>query len=146
MLPERRGDLIGRIAVQTDKDKSQDSPAAEDAAPSPLRMALRILLVIFAVAGVIMAASLLMLLVSNAAGFMRVIVAMVMAVAIAMFGIGYFRQLGNPPPPEPEPVAVDPRLRLAYLCEMCGLELAVVMAAKDKAPKHCGEPMILVRR
>jgi hypothetical protein len=76
----------------------------------------------------------------------RILIAAGMALAIAWLGIGYFRQLTNPPPPDPQPVEVDPRLRLAYVCEMCGLELAVVMAAKDKAPKHCGEPMILVRQ
>jgi hypothetical protein len=29
---------------------------------------------------------------------------------------------------------------------MCGLELAVVAVAKERAPKHCGESMVLVRR
>jgi hypothetical protein len=29
---------------------------------------------------------------------------------------------------------------------MCGLELAVVAVAKERAPKHCGEAMVLVRR
>ncbi len=101
---------------------------------------------VLGIAVLIMAASSLLLLASNASGILRILIAMAMSVLIAAFGIGYFRQLGNPPPPEAEPVAVDPRLRLAYLCEMCGLELAVVIAAKDKAPKHCGEEMALVRR
>ncbi|MDQ4148775.1 MAG: hypothetical protein M3164_02090 [Actinomycetota bacterium] len=79
-------------------------------------------------------------------GFGRVLVAVVMAVGIAWFGIGYARQLTHPPPPDPTPVEVDPRFKLSYVCEMCGLELAIVMAAKDKAPKHCGEPMVLIRR
>lgn len=123
-------------------------PPAEDAdiLQGPLRLAIRMLLVILGISALILGASVLLLMVSKANGVFRVLVAMAMAVGIAAFGIGYFRQLGNPPPPDPEPMAVDPRLRLAYLCEMCGLELAVVMAAKDKAPKHCGEPMILIRR
>jgi hypothetical protein len=29
---------------------------------------------------------------------------------------------------------------------MCGLELAVVAVAKERAPKHCGESMVLVQR
>jgi hypothetical protein len=28
---------------------------------------------------------------------------------------------------------------------MCGLELKVEIAAKDRAPSHCMEPMVLVR-
>lgn len=118
----------------------------DDAALRPVRFVFRFVLIVLAIVGIVMVSSLLLLAVSHASGILRVVVAMAMAVAIASFGIGYFRQLGNPPPPDPDPVAVDPRLRLSYLCEMCGLELAVVMAAKDKAPKHCGEEMALVRR
>lgn len=72
--------------------------------------------------------------------------AVVMFLVIAWFGIGYFRQLGNPPPPDSPPDDVDPELRLAYVCDMCGLELAVVKASKESAPKHCGEAMVLVQR
>ena len=100
------------------------------------------------VLGVIVLAGLVavvLLLLGGARGVLRPVLAMLMAVAIAWFGIGYFRQLGNPPPPDPQPVAIDRGLGLAYVCEMCGLELAVVVAAKDKAPKHCGEAMILTR-
>ena len=66
---------------------------------------------------------------------------MFLAFGVASLGIGYFRQLANPPPPDPEPVEVHPGLRLAYVCEMCGLELAILKVARDKAPKHCGEEM-----
>lgn len=133
--------------MRTESDEPDEAPASGRAKTSgPLRLAVRMLLVILGIAGLIMAASLLLLAVSNAGGVLRILVAMAMAVFIAWFGIGFARQLGNPPPPDPEPVAVDPRLRLAYMCEMCGLELAVVVAAKDKAPKHCGEEMALVRK
>jgi hypothetical protein len=77
---------------------------------------------------------------------LRVIVGLVLFVGVASLGIGYFRQVANPPPPEPPPTAVHPGLRLAYVCEMCGLELAVLKVAKDRPPKHCGEQMVLVRR
>lgn len=79
-------------------------------------------------------------------GILRLAVALVLSIAVASFGIGYFRQLSHPPPPEPEPTDVHPGLRLAYLCEMCGLELAVVRVAKDRAPRHCGDEMVLIRR
>ncbi|HVE75167.1 MAG TPA: hypothetical protein VND22_00180 [Actinomycetota bacterium] len=78
-------------------------------------------------------------------GVARVLVAIAMSLFILWFGIGYFRHLANPPPPDPEPMDVHPGLRLAYLCEMCGLELAVVKVAKERAPKHCGESMQLIR-
>lgn len=127
-------------------DPVETSVPQDDLSAGPFRLAARMLLVILAIAALIVFVSLLLLALSNAGGVLRILVAMAMAVFLAWFGIGYFRQLGNPPPPEPEPVRVDPGLRLAYLCEMCGLELAVVIAAKDKAPKHCGEAMVLVRK
>src|SRR4030081_3681117 len=76
---------------------------------------------------------------------LRVLVGAVLFVVVASLGIGYFRPVGNPPPPDPEPLAVHPGLRLAYVCDMCGLELAVLKVAKERAPKHCGETMNLVR-
>ncbi|MFN2388248.1 MAG: hypothetical protein ABR575_01375 [Actinomycetota bacterium] len=50
-------------------------------------------------------------------------------------------------------VSVPPEVELAdvaeyglrYVCSMCGLELKVEVAARDKAPTHCGESMLLVR-
>jgi len=41
-----------------------------------------------------------------------VLVGAVLFVVVASLGIGYFRQVGNPPPPDPEPIAVNPGLRL----------------------------------
>ena len=76
----------------------------------------------------------------------RLAVAALMSLGIAWFGIGYASHLANPPPPEAPPTDVHPGLRLAYLCEMCGLELAVVKVSKDRAPRHCGEAMTLTRR
>ena len=36
------------------------------------------------------------------------------------------------------------KYELRYVCTMCGLELKVEKAARDKAPTHCMEPMVLV--
>jgi hypothetical protein len=77
---------------------------------------------------------------------LRVIVGLVLALIAASIGVSYFRQVGNPPPPDPEPTVVSPGLHLAYVCEMCGLELAVLKVARDRAPRHCGEAMQLVRK
>jgi len=91
-------------------------------------------------------AALLWILSGKFASFGRFFVAVLMFIAIAWLGIGYFRQLGNPPPPDSPPDDVDPELRLTFVCDMCGLELAIVKAAKERAPKHCGESMVLLQR
>jgi hypothetical protein len=107
---------------------------------------IRVVLGILLVIGATVAATLVLMAIGRVSGIARALVAGLMGVGIAAFGIGYFRFLTNPPPPDLEPVKVDPRLRLAYVCEMCGLELAVVKVSKDRAPRHCGEAMTLTRR
>ena len=115
--------------------------------PGSIQMLGRIIRV-FLAAFVVMIALTIVWFLSGVLGspILRVLVGAVLFVVVASLGIGYFRQVGNPPPPDPEPFAVHPGLRLAYLCDMCGLELAVLKVAKDRAPKHCGETMTLVRR
>lgn len=106
----------------------------------------KVLLLIFAgVLGVMLIAGGLWWLSSAARGFWRVLIAGVLGLGIAIFGIGLFRQFANPPPPE-SPAEVPAVLGLAYICEVCGLELSLVKLGKEKAPKHCGEDMTLVRR
>lgn len=90
--------------------------------------------------------TLLVIALGNVTGGWRIAVAALMGLSIAKLGIGYFTYLTNPPPPDLPPMQVDPQLRLSYLCEMCGLELAVVAVAKERPPKHCGESMILIQR
>lgn len=103
---------------------------------------------VFLMALVVMIALTVVWLLSGVLGspILRVLVGAVLFLIVASLGIGYFRQVANPPPPDPTPLPVHPGLRLAYVCGMCGLELAVLKVAKDRAPKHCGEPMQLVRR
>jgi hypothetical protein len=107
---------------------------------------MRLVLGILGVVGAAVAVTLLLIALGRVSGIARGVVAVLMGLGIAVFGIGYFRFLTNPPPPDLEPLQVDPNLGLAYVCEMCGLELAVVAVAKERAPKHCGESMILLRR
>lgn len=114
--------------------------------PGAAKILLRVVLGILLLVVITVVGTVLLIAVGSVSGVARALVAAAMGLGIAIFGIGYFRFLTNPPPPELEPVTVDPRLRLAYLCEMCGMELAVVAVAKERAPKHCGESMILVRR
>lgn len=124
----------------------QRSPEQVAEPAGPGRAMLRVVLAVVGVIVIAAAGTLLVRSVGNVTGSWRIVVAVIMGLVIARIGIGYFRYLTNPPPPEPSPVHVDPRLQLSYLCEMCGLELAVVAVAKERAPKHCGESMVLVRR
>ncbi|CAN5751559.1 hypothetical protein BH23ACT12_BH23ACT12_22490 [soil metagenome] len=118
-------------------------------APAPAGPGKVIARVVGGVGGIVLVTvvfTLLVIALGNVAGGWRIAVAVVMGLAIAKLGIGYFTYLTNPPPPDLEPMQVDPQFGLSYICEMCGLELAVVAVAKERPPKHCGEPMILVRR
>ena len=115
--------------------------------PGSIQMLGRIIRVFLVAFGVMIALTIVWFL-SGAldSPILRVLVGAVLFLIVASLGVGYFRQVGNPPPPDPEPMDVHPGLRLAYVCDMCGLELAVLKVAKERAPKHCGETMTLVRR
>ena len=76
-------------------------------------------------------------------GFLRATVAVLIFLAIAIFGSRQMKSMVSIPP-EPEVTDVS-EYGLKYVCEMCGLELRVEIAAKDRAPSHCMEPMVLVR-
>jgi hypothetical protein len=76
-------------------------------------------------------------------GFIRAVIGMAMFVAILMVGLRWM-QSAVTAPPDPEPTDVS-EYGLKYVCTMCGLELKVEVAAKDKAPTHCMEPMVLTR-
>jgi len=76
-------------------------------------------------------------------GFVRSGLAVVMFFALFTFGSKQVRSMFRAPP-EPELADVS-EYGLKYVCTMCGLELKVEIAAKDRPPSHCMEPMVLVR-
>ncbi|MGH2754059.1 MAG: hypothetical protein ACRDLB_06455 [Actinomycetota bacterium] len=76
-------------------------------------------------------------------GFLRATIAVALFLAITIFGSRQIRSMVSIPP-EPDVTDVSD-YGLKYVCEMCGLELKVEVAAKDRAPTHCMEPMKLVR-
>lgn len=76
-------------------------------------------------------------------GVIRTVLALGMGLVILAFGVRYVQSIGSAPP-EPELADVG-EYGLRYVCTMCGLELKVEVAAKDRAPSHCMEPMVLVR-
>lgn len=76
-------------------------------------------------------------------GVVRTLTAMVMGLLILVIGVRY---IGSVVSSQPEPEIADVSdYGLRYVCTMCGLELKVEVAAKDRAPSHCMEPMVLVR-
>jgi hypothetical protein len=76
-------------------------------------------------------------------GFLRAVIGVAMGAAILIFGVRWI-QSAVTSQPDPEPADVS-AYGLKYVCTMCGLELKVEVAAKDKPPTHCMEPMVLVR-
>lgn len=76
-------------------------------------------------------------------GYVRAIVGVVLFYLVFVVSVRYMHFLVSAPP-DPEIVDVS-EYGLKYVCTMCGLELRVEVAAKDRAPTHCMEPMVLVR-
>lgn len=76
-------------------------------------------------------------------GYPRAAIAVVAALILASFALRQIRSLANAPP-DPEITDVSD-YGLRYVCTMCGLELKVEVAARDRAPTHCMEPMKLVQ-
>lgn len=79
----------------------------------------------------------------EAFGYVRAGVAVAIFFLMARFGIRWMRSAATSQP-EPEVTDVS-EYGLKYVCTMCGLELKMEVAAKDRAPSHCMEPMVLVR-
>jgi hypothetical protein len=79
----------------------------------------------------------------QAFGYVRAAVGVLMFATIAYVGLRWMASAVTSQP-EPEPTDVS-EYGLKYICTMCGLELKVEVAAKDKPPTHCMEPMVLTR-
>lgn len=79
----------------------------------------------------------------EAYGYGRAAIGIVVFALLFLFGFRYWRDVGLFPP-EPDRTDVSDQ-GFRYVCTMCGLELKVEVAARDRAPTHCGEPMQLVR-
>ncbi|MDQ5815992.1 MAG: hypothetical protein M3516_06845 [Actinomycetota bacterium] len=76
-------------------------------------------------------------------GYFRAGIAVALFLGILIIGARYLESIVTAPP-EPE-VADVSGYGLKYVCAICGLELRVEKAAKETAPRHCTEPMELVR-
>ena len=87
-------------------------------------------------------AAVLLIILGGSFGYLRTAIGLALLGVLVAFGFKYWRDVGLIPP-DPEVTDVSD-FDLKYVCRVCGLELRVEVAAKDKAPTHCGEPMELV--
>jgi hypothetical protein len=81
-------------------------------------------------------------LLGDAYGHLRVAIGGAVFLFLTSFAFKYWRAVGLIPPETETHDVSDQDLR--YVCTMCGLELRVEVAARDKAPTHCAEPMKLL--
>lgn len=72
--------------------------------------------------------------------------ALVIAVAIAWLGITALRAASGPGPREKPDVEDVERLEVFLVCRECGTEFRVTRLGELQIPRHCGEPMEVVRR
>lgn len=75
-----------------------------------------------------------------------VVTALVIAVAIAWLGITALRAASGPGPREKPDVEDVEGLEVFLVCGECGTEFRVTRLGELQIPRHCGEPMQVVRR
>ena len=75
-----------------------------------------------------------------------VLSAIVMAVVIAWVGITALRAASGPGPRERPEIEDVQELEVHLVCRECGTEFQVTRLGELQIPRHCGEPMEVVRR
>ncbi|HVH53780.1 MAG TPA: hypothetical protein VNA32_06570 [Actinomycetota bacterium] len=75
-----------------------------------------------------------------------VLTAVLMGLAIAWVGIVALRAASGPGPRENQDVEDVEDLEVFLVCRECGTEFLVTRLGELQIPRHCGEPMEVVRR
>jgi hypothetical protein len=75
-----------------------------------------------------------------------VLTALVVGVAIAWLGITALRAASGPGPREKPDVEDVEGLEVFLVCRECGTEFRMTRLGELQIPRHCGEPMEVVRR
>jgi hypothetical protein len=75
-----------------------------------------------------------------------VLTAVLMAMAIAWVGMIALRAASGPGPRESPEVEDVEELDVFLVCRECGTEFRVTRLGELQIPRHCGEPMEVVRR
>ena len=74
-------------------------------------------------------------------------IAILIALVIWRVGIGVLRSLTGPGATEEKPDVEDVEdLEVFLVCAECGTEFRVTRLGELQIPRHCGEPMQVVRR
>jgi hypothetical protein len=74
-----------------------------------------------------------------------VLAGLAIGVVLWKVGMGMLRALSRPPVPPPEPGELR-KVNVRYRCDVCGVELKLMMAPDDDPPppKHCLEDMTMM--
>jgi hypothetical protein len=78
--------------------------------------------------------------------WLRLIIAVAMAVAILWVGLAVFRNLGGARAARKEEPENVEGLEVFFVCKECGTELRVTRLGEIQVPRHCGEVMSVLRR
>jgi hypothetical protein len=80
-------------------------------------------------------------------GWLVVLIAVLMAVLIAKVGFAMVRSFGGAATGlRPEDAEDVEDLDVFFVCRECGTEYRVTKLGEIQVPRHCGEPMQVVRR
>ena len=79
---------------------------------------------------------------------MRVVIAVIAGLIIFFFGFSVIRGFASPrggsagtlPLSEVNPLPAG--VRILFWCDTCGMEMLLLRAGSEAAPRHCGEPMM----
>ena len=74
------------------------------------------------------------------------LVAVVMFLLILGFGLSFLRSVSGTRPVEHIDVEDVAGLDVYFVCAECGTEYQVTRIGEIQIPRHCGEPMTVVRR
>jgi len=80
-------------------------------------------------------------------GWWQILGAILLALVIWKVGIGVLRSISRGQMPSEKPEAEDvEELEVFLVCRECGTEFRVTRLGELQIPRHCGEPMEVVRR
>ena len=73
-------------------------------------------------------------------------VAVVLFLVILGFGLSFLRSVSGARPVEHIDVEDVEGLDVSFVCSECGTEYKITRIGEIQIPRHCGEPMTVVRR
>ena len=80
------------------------------------------------------------------ASWLTWLIAAVIFLAILVAGVSFLRGVASMSPKEKIEAEDVAELDVFFVCSECGTELQVTRLGEIQIPRHCGEPMKVVRR